>query len=563
MAPTDTETTYVGTQACASCHRTLYDSFRNTAMGRSMQTGDALASAFPVPATIYDKDSGQYFSVTSKDGRLFQSEYSLDDSGSKQYQQTNRIDYGIGAGEDGFGFLTQLDHYLFEAPLAYYTTSHSWGFAPGYEIQNRGFTRPILGRCILCHSGRPNPVVGQVGLYKDPPFDELPVGCENCHGPGQSHVLERTQDQMTGVGPPSGADPTIVNPARLSGWLADNICMRCHQGQDVRVELPSENLQNFRPGQELNQHIAIFKIAPQPGASPSALPLEHYFGMTLSKCYRDSGNLHCITCHDPHIPSSAPDSLARYRSQCLRCHGEQGCKFPVDKRLATTPPDDCLTCHMPKRTVTTISHAALTDHSIPAHPSPSIGISNQQHTANPQLLLLSALPGQWNRLDSVPQEVLLQAYDSLVREGHREFEPMLTEMLRRLSEKATSDPAVLRVLARAEFRKDTPSAMLKAIDHMNHVFRATSPNVDDYLLLGNLYSRTQQPRKAVELLEHARNSNPYFREIYELLADSYIALGQYGRAVTVAEQGVQLFPDDSKLRALEEKAKAVNLGPLK
>lgn len=557
----DTDRRYAGAQACASCHPTVYESFRKTAMGQSMMRADALASRLPVPATIYDKDSNQYFSVTSNKGQLFQSEYALDGSGNKQYEQIKKIDYVIGAGEDGFGFLIQLDHSLFEAPLTYYTTSRSWGFAPGYEIQNRGFTRPILDRCILCHSGRPNPVSGQVGLYKDPPFDELSVGCENCHGPGEAHVLERSQDRMMGVEPPLGPDSTIVNPERLSGWLADNVCMRCHQGQDVRVELPSKNLKDFRPGEELAKYIAIFKIAPDPGASPSALPLEHYFGMTLSQCYRSSGNLHCITCHDPHVASSVPDSLARYRSQCLRCHGEQGCKLQREKRLATSPPDNCLTCHMPKRTVTTISHAALTDHSIPAQASSTEALGHREASRKAQLLVLSAPPEQWNRLNSLPPAVLLQAYDSLVREGHHEFEPELTQMLLQVSAGA-SDPAVLRVLARAEFRKNTPPAMLKAIDDMRRVFRLTSPNVDDYLLLGNLYSRTQQPKEAVQLLEAARASNPYFREIYELLADSYMALGQYGDALDVTLHGLQLFPEDSKLRALEEKAKAVNLGPL-
>jgi hypothetical protein len=527
-----------------------------------MVAGDSLAATLPVPASVFDKDSNQYFSVTSKNGQLFQSEYSLDGSGNKQYEQTEKTDYVIGAGEDGFGFLIQLDHYLFEAPLSYYTTSHSWGFAPGYEIKNRGFTRPILGRCILCHSGRPNPVVGQVGLYKNPAFDELSVGCENCHGPGEAHVLERSQDQMTGVEPLSGGDSTIVNPGRLSGWLADNVCMRCHQGQDVRVELPSKSFQDFRPGQELGKYLAIFKIAPEPGASPSALPLEHYFGMTLSKCYR-SGNLHCITCHDPHVASSAPESLAQYRSQCIRCHGEQGCKLEAAKRHATTPPDDCLACHMPKRTVSTIAHAALTDHSIPAHASSTFGVSEPSPAnGKPELLLLTAHSEQWNRLDSVPAPVLLQAYDSLVREGRREFEPMLAEMSLRLSASPSSDPAILRVFARAEFRKGTGSAMLKAINDMERVFRLTSPNVDDYLLLGNLYSGTQRAKDAVQVLEQGRRSNPYFREIYELLATNYITLGQYGDALGVTQQGLQLFPDDSNLRTLEQKAKAVSLGPL-
>jgi len=182
---------YVGSKVCASCHSNIYSSFRQTSMGMSMLPGDAnsLASVLPLPATVYDKDSNQYFDVMRRDGGLFQSQYALDADGKELFRQSWKVDYDIGAGANGFGFLIQRDHYLFEAPLSYYTKTHSWGFAPGFEVQNRGFTRPILGRCITCHSGRPNPVAGQVGLYKDPPFDELAVGCENCHGPGELHLL--------------------------------------------------------------------------------------------------------------------------------------------------------------------------------------------------------------------------------------------------------------------------------------------------------------------------------------------------------------------------------------
>jgi hypothetical protein len=556
---------YVGSKVCASCHSNIYSSFRQTSMGMSMLPGDAnsLASVLPLPATVYDKDSNQYFDVMRRDGGLFQSQYALDADGKELFRQTWKVDYDIGAGANGFGFLIQRDHYLFEAPLSYYTKTHSWGFAPGFEVQNRGFTRPILGRCITCHSGRPNPVAGQVGLYKDPPFDELAVGCENCHGPGELHVAERAQGLMAGAAPSASADASIVNPARLSGWLADNICMRCHQGQDVRVEMPGKNIRDFRPGMPLADYVSIFKIAPEAGASPSSLPLEHYFGMTLSKCYRASRNLHCITCHDPHVESSAAKAFANYRSQCLGCHTEQSCRLEPTKRLATNPPDDCLTCHMPKRTVTTIAHAALTDHSIPAQTSSALQPSDQSHhNQKPELLVLSAPPAEWKQLQSIPPVVLLEAYDSLVREGHHDFDRLSTQLIQQVTSSTPSDPVVLRVLARAEFRKDTPAGKLRAIDHMKHLFRITVPNIDDYLFLGDLYTRTQQEEKAIKILEKARSSSPYFREVYEMLASDHMTLGQYGDALAVLRQGIELFPDDVKLRALEKKANSVTLGPV-
>ena len=103
---------YVGSKVCASCHSNIYSSFRQTSMGMSMLPGDAnsLASVLPLPATVYDKDSNQYFDVMRKEGGLFQSQYALDADGKELFRQTWKVDYDIGAGANGFGFLIRRDH---------------------------------------------------------------------------------------------------------------------------------------------------------------------------------------------------------------------------------------------------------------------------------------------------------------------------------------------------------------------------------------------------------------------------------------------------------------------
>jgi hypothetical protein len=555
---------YVGSKACRSCHSEIYRSFNGTSMGQSMVAGDAdsRAATLPTPATIYDANSNQYFEVTRQKGTLFAEQYSLDSSGKPAFRQDWKLDFVMGAGANGFSFLVKRGDYFFEAPLSYYNSTHSWSFSPGFELNNRGFTRPILDRCIVCHSGRPKAVAGQIGLFEDPPFGELAIGCENCHGPGGRHVVERTQENMVGLAPPQGGDATIVNPAGLSGWLADNICMRCHQGQDVRVEMPGKRIEDFRPGMSLGEFVSILKIAPAPDDNPSSLPLEHYFGMTLSKCYRASGNLHCITCHNPHEEVSTGEAEARYRAQCLRCHTDQSCRLSSAKRLATNPPDDCVSCHMPKRVVSTISHAALTDHSIPARLTANAESPRQNKEASPaDLLLLTAPPDRWTRLQSLPRITLFLAYESLVREGHSEFRAKLEQLLPGVETASSSDPIVLRALARAEFGKNTAAATQQALDHMTRLLRLTSPNVDDYIFLANLYSRTGQDKKAIALLDKGITNAPYFRDLYEMLAEDYMAIGQYGDATRVLKQGLSVFPVDLKLRALEQKANSAILNP--
>ena len=80
---------------------------------------------------------------------------------------------------------------------------------------------------------------------------ELAIGCENCHGPGQSHVAAAQ------MGSPLGS---ITNPAKLSSWLADNICMSCHQTGDARVLQSGKIYRDFRPGTELDDTLSIFLV---------------------------------------------------------------------------------------------------------------------------------------------------------------------------------------------------------------------------------------------------------------------------------------------------------------
>ena len=198
----DPKVHYVGSKACGACHTEIFNNFRQTGMGRSMLPADDNSVAdLPASASVYDQDLGQYFQVERKNGHWYQSQYALNPDGKELFRQTWKMDYVIGAGDNGLGFLIQRDHYLFEAPLSFYSQNRTWSFSPGYEFRNQTFTRPIVASCIGCHSGRPNPDRGQIGLYKDPPFDELAVGCENCHGPGDLHVKERTQEQIMGIAP--------------------------------------------------------------------------------------------------------------------------------------------------------------------------------------------------------------------------------------------------------------------------------------------------------------------------------------------------------------------------
>jgi Tfp pilus assembly protein PilF len=86
--------------------------------------------------------------------------------------------------------------------------------------------------------------------------------------------------------------------------------------------------------------------------------------LILSRCYTESGGaLECLTCHDPHETvyreDRPPDFFTR---ACRSCHATDACAAPHATRASTTPPDDCVACHMRKGETVDRKHAPFTDH---------------------------------------------------------------------------------------------------------------------------------------------------------------------------------------------------------
>ncbi|MCU1340373.1 MAG: hypothetical protein JWO19_5954, partial [Bryobacterales bacterium] len=430
---------HVGSLACAECHKEIYSKYVQTGMGRSMSlVTPEFLKGWPSSGSLDDKNTGLHFDVYARDAHLFQSEYQLDPNGQEIFRDTRELEWIIGAGENGFGGLVRQGEYLFQAPLSFYSKAGRWELSPGYELGNAGFNRPILSGCISCHSGRPNPMPEGNGHFANTPFSELAIGCENCHGPGLAHVLAH----QTGFENDQGHDSSIVNPASLTPALADNICMSCHQTGDVRVLKPGKDYKDFRPGTPLDDAISILMVPPKRESPPQQDLLEHYYSMTLSKCYRKSGEkLSCISCHDPHVEPTREEAPAYFKKKCLACHTEKSCTLPLQVREHGQPADDCAGCHMQKRDVREISHSSITNHRILARPDePFPDIAFQQTTqALPDLIHLNPAPGKKDT--APPALVLLQAYGELV-EKHPEYLTRYYAVLDQLERTDPGDPLV-------------------------------------------------------------------------------------------------------------------------
>ena len=508
----------------------------------------ALVKEIHAPASVDDKNPNVHIEVAVRDGKLYQTEYESGAAGQEIYRDSRELEWIIGAGANGFGGLLEQDGYLFQAPLSFYTKPQSWGLSPGYEFGNPGFNRPILPACIFCHSGRPNAIPAGNGRFENPPFSELAIGCENCHGPGLSHVLA----MQMGFQNYQGHDPTIVNPAHLSSVLADNICMSCHQTGDVRVLKTGKDFKDFRPGTPLDDTLSILMVPPQRESPPQSDLLEHYYSMTLSKCYRASGGgLSCISCHDPHVEPSREEAPAYFKKKCMTCHTEKSCTLALEVRQHQQPPDDCAGCHMPRRDVQEISHSSITNHRIltrPDEPFPEAAFQ-QTTPALPDLIHLNPAPG--GKDTTPPALILLQAYGELA-ERHPEYLKRYFEVLDQLQQTDPGNPLVLAALGTRDLQA---GKYQDAVTHLQGALDAGPAKTVLYTELADALVKLDRSAEAAVVLGKAINLDPFNSVLQRTLIVRLIELKEYASAETALENYVERFPEDSFMRQMLARAR--------
>jgi hypothetical protein len=541
-------TQYVGSASCSRCHGAIYRSFAKTAMGRSMAPASpGRLSDLALPAHSTNDKLDRRFDVFARDGKLYESEYAVAADSAEIFRDTRPIEWLIGAGINGFGPIVEQDHYLFQAPLSFYSKPATWGPSPGYEATDLGFNRPILAGCIFCHTGRANPIAGANGQYADPPFSELSIGCENCHGPGAAHVQTMSHPS------PGTKDPQIVNPSRLSSYLVNNICMACHQTGDVRVLKPGKTYGDVRPGGPLDETLSILIVPPKPGSPPDADHVEHYYSMTLSKCYRSSaGRMSCISCHDPHMQPTPGEAPAYFASKCLECHTNQSCKLPLPVRMSRQPANDCVGCHMPKRDIQVISHSTATNHRIlarPDEPFPEVTF-HQTTPALPDLIYLDPAPGE--EATALPQLTLLQAYGELAADKPQ-YVGRYLEVLAQLEKSAPDNVLVQTAVGRRELKSGN---FTTAADHLRRALELAQPQATTCADLADALAHLDRKNEAVTWLDKSIELDPFNPFTQRTLIARLIDLKRYARARAAMEHYMDEFPQDMFMRQMLAKARA-------
>ncbi|MBX2904906.1 MAG: tetratricopeptide repeat protein [Taibaiella sp.] len=360
----DTAAHYVGMDVCRGCHPGIYETFIQTGMGQSFGSATRQKSAAdftPGHALVYDTVLDYYYRPFWKGDKLFILEYRLSGRDTV-HRLEQQVDYVVGSGQHTNSHIFNINGYLYQAPVTYYTQKKQWDLAPGFEKgASSRFRRMIQLECMSCHNAYPDFVHNSENKYNKVMSG---IDCERCHGPGSLHVAARQSSAP--VDTSKTPDYTIVNPRRLSTELQNNVCQRCHL-QGISVLNDGKSFFDFRPGMKLSEVMNVF-MPDYEGAKDKMIMASHVERMKKSNCYVVSGKMSCITCHKPHV-SVKFTPRSQYITACQNCHSGQGqsqCKESAAVRA--TKNDDCVTCHMPRNGSIDIPHVAVTDHYIRRRP---------------------------------------------------------------------------------------------------------------------------------------------------------------------------------------------------
>jgi hypothetical protein len=220
--------------------------------------------------------------------------------------------------------------------------------------------------CVFCHNVAPDPGRDPASGAFRTTVAEMGIACEACHGPGGAHARanrDPLRRYLLHLAP--RADPTIVNPSRLSAERSADLCGRCH-GQRISDDVgrflehgdpfvPGDNLGLYSSplwqGTTLSGEAEVFAARFWADGTPRLTAYE-YQGLLQSPCTQ-RGTLTCTSCHGMHEgdprgqlrPSAAADGA------CTGCHAALAGPAAAARHShhdAAGPGARCVACHMPR-----------------------------------------------------------------------------------------------------------------------------------------------------------------------------------------------------------------------
>jgi hypothetical protein len=325
---------YAGSTTCQNCHKGISDSYIHNAhfntskfLSRSNST-DSLG--LPPGEFVFNKKTK--VGIEKRDSGLFQIAY-VNGTAAK----AERTDFVFGAGLSAYTFAYWYGNKLMQMPLNYLTREHQWVNSPGFPTEQIYFGRPIIARCLECHSSYVEKKLIQtndLNLEEEFVKGSLIAGidCERCHGPAAKHVEFHKEN------PAVKKAVEMVSYKSLPLARRIDMCGVCHSGAELQT---LKSTFAFKPGDTL-------KSLPQYSEFTGKEPDVHGNQKQLleaSACYK-IGKAECASCHDVHSTTKANFQI--YAKKCLSCHQDPKHEHLKVKDQALLI-NSCIDCHMPAK----------------------------------------------------------------------------------------------------------------------------------------------------------------------------------------------------------------------
>ena len=380
---------YVTSNACRACHPGNYASW-HASFHRTMTQVATRANLLGASDQLELSFNGRQYKMERRGERFFVRQRPL---GSSDYGDAREIVVVTGSHTLQIPWLeTGQGRTLEQFPFAYIIAEKMWApvsetFLIPPELKEYYSIGAWNGACMDCHVTH-----GESRFVEGSKWDsrvaEFGIACEACHSEGREHVaLNRNPIRRFKLHLTTKRDPSMTNPAHLTGPASGLDCGQCHSvwafnNMTDKIDFNRHGA-SFRPGQpDLAQRFVVqpntsdheeqkdFIHRSEPdfftnrfwGDGMIRVTGREFNGIEASPCFR-GGKFSCITCHEMHVEESRQVSLTTWarHSQlrpkmdsdeaCLQCHETKRINISAHTHHAENSSGSrCYSCHMPHTT---------------------------------------------------------------------------------------------------------------------------------------------------------------------------------------------------------------------
>ncbi|NJM94901.1 MAG: hypothetical protein HC842_09750 [Cytophagales bacterium] len=333
VAPSPRVPQYLGSESCQSCHATEYADWMGSHHQRAMQHA--------ADSTVLGSFDDVHFESRGVRSHFFRQngKFMVNTQGPDSAYHDYEVLYTFG--------LKPLQQYLVQFPqgrmqalrTAWDTEQNRWfDLYPQVDIDPGEWLHWGRGAmnwntmCADCHSTQVDKNFDPASESYQTRFAEVSVGCEACHGPGETHV-KAMQSGAKDYAP----EKDLYLTAGLSSRAQVDQCARCHARRQ-QLDEPYDH-----SGQLLDHYLPEILRDDLYHPDGQIDDEDYVYGSFVqSKMYHQG--VKCSDCHQPHrLELKLTGNVL-----CLQCHnkeqldGPQHHFHPRESAGAT-----CVNCHMP------------------------------------------------------------------------------------------------------------------------------------------------------------------------------------------------------------------------